>query len=84
MRNTIVSYIYPLNRNRPFPSSKDSHFQGEAKCKTFLVKKYPDSIISLFVYLFYLFCFVLFSAEADSGFSWRFLSASSMLRELSW
>ena len=24
--------------NRPFPSSKNSHFQHEAKCKTFVVK----------------------------------------------
>ena len=24
--------------NRPFPSSKNSHFQNKAKCKTFLVK----------------------------------------------
>ena len=25
-------------RNRPFPSSKQSHFQNEAKCETFVVK----------------------------------------------
>ena len=25
-------------KNSPFPSSKTSHFQNEAKCKTFLVK----------------------------------------------
>ena len=24
--------------NRPFPSSKESHFQNEAKCETFVVK----------------------------------------------
>ena len=24
--------------NRPFPSSKKSHFQNEAKCETFVVK----------------------------------------------
>ena len=24
--------------NRPFPSSKNSHFQNEAKCETFVVK----------------------------------------------
>ena len=30
----------PTNHyNRPFPSSKNSHFQNEAKCKTFLVTK---------------------------------------------
>ena len=27
-----------LHLNRPFPSSKKSHFQNEAKCETFLVK----------------------------------------------
>ena len=26
------------NQNRPLPSSKNSHFQNEAKCKTFAVK----------------------------------------------
>ena len=26
------------NCNRPFPSSKKSHFQNEAKCETFVVK----------------------------------------------
>ena len=25
-------------KNRPFPSSKKSHFQNEAKCETFVVK----------------------------------------------
>ena len=25
-------------QNRPFPSSKKSHFQNEAKCETFVVK----------------------------------------------
>ena len=28
----------PSVTNRPFPSSKKSHFQNEAKCKTFVVK----------------------------------------------
>ena len=27
-----------LLRNRPFPSSKKSHFQNESKCETFVVK----------------------------------------------
>ena len=27
-----------LGGNRPFPSSKKSHFQNEAKCETFVVK----------------------------------------------
>ena len=27
-----------LKRYRPFPSSKKSHFQNEAKCETFVVK----------------------------------------------
>ena len=29
---------YAKNQNRPFPSSKNSHLQNEAKCKTFVVK----------------------------------------------
>ena len=29
---------YFLKHNRPFPSSKKSHFQNEAKCETFVVK----------------------------------------------
>ena len=29
---------YCLRKNRPFPSSKESHFQNEAKCETFVVK----------------------------------------------
>ena len=28
----------PIQFNRPFPSSKKSHFQNEAKCETFVVK----------------------------------------------
>jgi len=27
-----------INGNRPFPSSKKSHFQNEAQCETFVVK----------------------------------------------
>ena len=27
-----------LSKNTPFPSSKKSHFQNEAKCETFVVK----------------------------------------------
>ena len=30
--------IVVMKRNRPFPSSKNSHFQNEAKCETFVVK----------------------------------------------
>ena len=29
---------FPLERNSPLPSSKNPHFQNEAKCTTFLVK----------------------------------------------
>ena len=32
----LICYIAMVNR--PFPSSKNSHFQSEAKCKTSLVK----------------------------------------------
>ena len=31
-------YLCTLGGNRPFPSSKKSHFQNEAKCETFVVK----------------------------------------------
>ena len=31
--------ISTINTNRPFPSSKKSRFQNEAKCETFVVKK---------------------------------------------
>ena len=27
-----------IGSNRPFPSSKKSHFQNEARCETFVVK----------------------------------------------
>ena len=27
-----------MDYNRPLPSSKNSHFQNEAKCKAFIVK----------------------------------------------
>ena len=31
-------YIFSRMVNRPFPSSKKSHFQNEVKCETFVVK----------------------------------------------
>ena len=35
----FLLYYYMKNYcNRPFPSSKNSHFQNEAKCETFVVK----------------------------------------------
>ena len=34
----IGSLLWKKNQNRPLPSSKNSHFQNEAKCKTFAVK----------------------------------------------
>ena len=33
-----VASIDKLEYNRPFPSSKKSRFQNEAKCETFFVK----------------------------------------------
>ena len=42
MSSTPISISHRLYRcrysNRPFPSSKKSHFQNEAKCETFVVK----------------------------------------------
>ena len=35
-RRRCLSSLF--NANRPFPSSKKSHFQNEAKCETFVVK----------------------------------------------
>ena len=34
----VVLGIVQCPFNRPFPSSKKSHFQNEAKCETFVVK----------------------------------------------
>ena len=34
----LVPNLFSDSKNRPFSSSKDSRFQNEAKCKTFLVK----------------------------------------------
>ena len=33
-----LSQHFALSENRPFPSSKKSHFQNEAKCETFVVE----------------------------------------------
>ena len=33
-----VKQVKTTKQNRPFPSSKKSHFQNEAKCETFVVK----------------------------------------------
>ena len=38
-------------QNRPIPSSKNSHFYNEAKCKTFVVKM---SFICMSIYHFYI------------------------------
>ena len=38
MRNLCCENEKYLHYNRPFPSSKKSHFQNEAKCETFVVK----------------------------------------------
>ena len=37
--NYTLSYCNHLHNNRPLLSSKDPHFQNEARCTTFLVKK---------------------------------------------
>ena len=34
----LIFYNSSRVGNRPFPSSKESHFQNEAKCETFVVK----------------------------------------------
>ena len=34
----ILPKVHDFKINRPFPSSKKSHFQNEAKCETFVVK----------------------------------------------
>ena len=34
----LIPYEHVGRFNRPFPSSKESHFQNEAKCETFVVK----------------------------------------------
>ena len=31
-------FFFTFDRNRPFPSSKKTHFQNEVKCETFVVK----------------------------------------------
>ena len=37
-KNHAITYTKCMSVNRPFPSSENSHFQNEAKCKTFVVK----------------------------------------------
>ena len=36
--NIILNILNRTQVNRPFPSSKKSHFQNESKCETFVVK----------------------------------------------
>ena len=36
--NQAPNEFFYIASNRPFPSSKESHFQNEAKCETFVVK----------------------------------------------
>ena len=37
-KNHAITYTKCMSVNRPFPSSENSHFQNEAKCKTFVLK----------------------------------------------
>ena len=54
--------------NRPFPSSKKSHFQNEAKCETFVVKM--SFICIIIKNHFHINCFAL-SLALKVSFFWN-------------